>query len=95
MLHFSFIPLAALLAVVPAVSAQATIWAQCGGKGWSGATTCVSGTICTVLNDYFSQCIPGVASSTASSTTKPVTSSTSNPAPTGTSTEKVKYWFSL
>ncbi|KAI0796064.1 glycosyl hydrolase family 61-domain-containing protein [Abortiporus biennis] len=31
-------------------------YGQCGGIGWTGATTCVSGSTCTVLNDYYSQC---------------------------------------
>ncbi|CAE6433770.1 unnamed protein product [Rhizoctonia solani] len=32
-------------------------YAQCGGKGWTGATTCVSPYKCTALNDYYSQCV--------------------------------------
>ncbi|KAJ5083018.1 hypothetical protein N7532_012061 [Penicillium argentinense] len=32
-------------------------WAQCGGSGWTGATTCVSGYTCTYFNDYYSQCL--------------------------------------
>ncbi|KAG8713760.1 hypothetical protein FRC08_012855 [Ceratobasidium sp. 394] len=34
------------------VSAQQPIYAQCGGIGWTGGTTCVSGTTCQVINDY-------------------------------------------
>ncbi|KAJ6256323.1 hypothetical protein Dda_8821 [Drechslerella dactyloides] len=34
-------------------------WAQCGGIGWTGSTSCVGGTSCRVLNPYYSQCIPG------------------------------------
>jgi cellulase len=37
--------------------AAAAKWAQCGGKGFSGPTSCVSGTTCKVQNDYYSQCI--------------------------------------
>ncbi|KAI1313312.1 carbohydrate-binding module family 1 protein [Xylaria venustula] len=33
----------------------AALYAQCGGIGYSGCTTCASGT-CNVLNDYYSQC---------------------------------------
>lgn len=33
-----------------------------GGTGWSGATTCVSGYVCTASSQYYSQCIPGTAS---------------------------------
>ncbi|KAK6517558.1 hypothetical protein TWF281_004208 [Arthrobotrys megalospora] len=32
-------------------------WGQCGGVGWTGPTTCVSGTTCKVLNPYYSQCL--------------------------------------
>ncbi|KAK7435529.1 hypothetical protein VKT23_019651 [Stygiomarasmius scandens] len=39
-------------------------WGQCGGIGWTGATACVSGTACVVVNPYYSQCIRGAASST-------------------------------
>ncbi|GKT54344.1 carbohydrate-binding module family 1 protein [Colletotrichum tofieldiae] len=33
------------------VTAQSTVpaWGQCGGNGWSGATTCVSGYTCSIL----------------------------------------------
>ncbi|CAE6345560.1 unnamed protein product, partial [Rhizoctonia solani] len=32
-------------------------YTQCGGIGWTGATTCVSPYKCTVLNNYYSQCL--------------------------------------
>ncbi|KAJ3034807.1 hypothetical protein HDV00_004630 [Rhizophlyctis rosea] len=32
-------------------------YGQCGGKGWTGATCCASGTTCKVSNDYYSQCL--------------------------------------
>lgn len=35
----------------------AQLYGQCGGQGWTGPTTCASGT-CTVLNPYYSQCVP-------------------------------------
>ncbi|CAE7185711.1 hypothetical protein CFE70_006339 [Pyrenophora teres f. teres 0-1] len=31
---------------------------QCGGKGFTGPTTCVSGFKCAVNNEFYSQCIP-------------------------------------
>lgn len=58
--------------------AQSSAYGQCGGTGWTGATTCVSGYICTYQNDWYSQCIPGTASSTATTigtTTTTVTTS--------------------
>jgi cellulase len=32
-------------------------YGQCGGIGYTGPTTCVSGTTCTYSNDYYSQCL--------------------------------------
>ncbi len=32
-------------------------WAQCGGQGWTGPTTCVSPYKCTYSNPYYSQCL--------------------------------------
>jgi phospholipase/lecithinase/hemolysin len=49
--------------------AQQVEWGQCGGIGWTGATTCVSGTVCTYSNAYYSQCLPGTATTTAKVTT--------------------------
>jgi endo-1,4-beta-xylanase len=49
-----------LLAIAPAaVLAQSPVWGQCGGSGWSGPTTCASGSTCVKSNDWYSQCIPG------------------------------------
>jgi hypothetical protein len=50
---------AGLLALAAAASAQQPLYAQCGGLTWTGATTCVSGAVCQVQNDYYSQCVPG------------------------------------
>lgn len=36
----------------------ASAYAQCGGTGWTGSTTCVSGYTCTYSNTYYSQCLP-------------------------------------
>ncbi|KAI1796949.1 endo-1,4-beta-xylanase C precursor [Ganoderma leucocontextum] len=55
-------------ALVPFALGQASEWGQCGGIGWTGATTCVAGTTCTYLNDYYSQCLPSSSTTTASST---------------------------
>ncbi|KAJ3050078.1 Esterase/lipase/thioesterase [Rhizophlyctis rosea] len=35
----------------------APLYGQCGGRGWTGATTCAQGT-CKFSNDYYSQCLP-------------------------------------
>ncbi|EGS23404.1 uncharacterized protein CTHT_0000930 [Thermochaetoides thermophila DSM 1495] len=33
------------------------LWGQCGGRGYTGPTTCAQGT-CKVQNEWYSQCIP-------------------------------------
>jgi len=82
---FKATALFALVCSVPAfVNAQSAIYQQCGGIGWTGATTCVSGSTCTVLNDYYSQCLPGAASSTVASSSSSHSSSSSSS--TGSST---------
>ncbi|KAI0782761.1 cellobiohydrolase II [Abortiporus biennis] len=66
-----------LLAILPAlINAQSPVWGQCGGIGWSGSTSCVSGSVCTELNDYYSQCIPSSAAPPASTSQAPSPSST-------------------
>ncbi|KAG8694610.1 hypothetical protein FRC08_008376 [Ceratobasidium sp. 394] len=66
-----------------AVSAQQPQWAQCGGLNWTGPTTCVAGTTCVKLNDYYSQCLATSTTTvkSTSTTTKP-TSTTALPSTT-------------
>jgi len=93
-----------LAAVSLGAEAQQPAWGQCGGIGWSGATTCVSGYTCTYSNAYYSQCLPGTAPATTS-TTKATTTATStktssttsapqstNSACPGAATTKFKYY---
>ncbi|KAJ7074840.1 glycoside hydrolase [Mycena belliarum] len=63
--------------------AQAPEWGQCGGQGWTGPTTCVAGTVCTFSNDFYSQCLPGTATTTVAATTTSGTTTASVPAQTG------------
>ncbi|KAH7090951.1 hypothetical protein BKA62DRAFT_834936 [Auriculariales sp. MPI-PUGE-AT-0066] len=42
--------LAVLLTVLSIALAQSPLWGQCGGQGWTGATTCVAGATCTYSN---------------------------------------------
>ncbi|KAF8992936.1 glycosyl hydrolase family 61-domain-containing protein, partial [Cyathus striatus] len=42
-------------------------WGQCGGKNFSGSTTCTSSLVCTVINDFYSQCLTGALSTSFSS----------------------------
>ncbi|EHK21668.1 glycoside hydrolase family 62 protein [Trichoderma virens Gv29-8] len=38
-------------------SGTAAHWAQCGGQGWTGPTTCESPYKCTVSSEWYSQCL--------------------------------------
>ncbi|KAJ9133874.1 Glycoside hydrolase family 5 protein [Pleurostoma richardsiae] len=70
--------------------AQSGAWGQCGGQGWTGQTTCVSGYVCTYSNPWYSQCLPGTGSTTAASTSAAsstfVTSTKTSSSATSTST---------
>ncbi|KAK4139251.1 endoglucanase type F [Dichotomopilus funicola] len=58
-----------LLALAPAAAvAQSPLWGQCGGIGWTGPTTCASGSVCQKSNDYYSQCVPGSGGGTPTTT---------------------------
>ncbi|KAJ3767380.1 hypothetical protein FB446DRAFT_755101 [Lentinula raphanica] len=76
------IVLSAVLAFAT-VRAQSPAWGQCGGIGWSGSTTCITGYTCVETNAYYSQCIPGTASSTPTTTITSVSSTTASSTSTG------------
>ena len=47
----------ALLSAVGSL-AQNAAYSQCGGQGWTGSKTCVSGYTCQAQSQYYSQCLP-------------------------------------
>ncbi|EAU87167.1 Cip2 [Coprinopsis cinerea okayama7 len=57
----SFKQLLVLVTLSVSAMAQSGPWGQCGGNGWTGSTTCVSGYVCRVQNEWYSQCVPGTA----------------------------------
>lgn len=75
-----------LLGFVFTAVAQQPMYAQCGGIGWTGGTACVSGAVCTKLNDYYSQCLPGSGSSTTAPPSSSTNTTTSKPGTSTTST---------
>ncbi|KAF7718212.1 Endo-1,4-beta-D-glucanase [Penicillium ucsense] len=79
--------LIALAALLGSANAQVGGWGQCGGQGYTGSTSCVSGFACTSQNPWYYQCLPGTAAATSSTTTTAQTSvvTTTTKAP-GTST---------
>jgi endo-1,4-beta-xylanase len=74
--------IAIALAAPALVSAQQSLWGQCGGIGWTGQTTCVSGASCQTLNPYYAQCLPGTATTTARTTTTSSTTAIVTTTPT-------------
>ncbi|KAK6333771.1 hypothetical protein TWF730_003954 [Orbilia blumenaviensis] len=64
------------VALATAVSGQQAAYGQCGGQGWTGLTTCIAGYTCVYSNDWYSQCLPGSAATTASTKTTTISSST-------------------
>jgi endoglucanase len=80
--------------------AQGGPWSQCGGNGFSGATTCVAGYVCEYSNDWYSQCRPGPAPpdvTTLATSTRPVATTSQAPSPTPSSNPvpgKFK-WFGI
>ncbi|ROT37980.1 pectin lyase-like protein [Sodiomyces alkalinus F11] len=72
---------AVLLALLGGATAQQAAWGQCGGTGWGGPYTCVSGYTCQVQNEWYSQCVPGSGGSPPPSTPPPPP-----PPPTGGNT---------
>ncbi|KAL2161728.1 hypothetical protein VTH06DRAFT_8290 [Thermothelomyces fergusii] len=72
----------ALAAAPAAVLAQSPLWGQCGGIGWTGPTTCVSGAVCQYVNDWYSQCVPGNGGNPTTSSA-PTSTGGSGPTPTG------------
>ncbi|OCH96632.1 beta-glucosidase [Obba rivulosa] len=81
--HFPAI-LLVFSALVSFVFAQQAIYQQCGGIGWTGGTTCASGSTCQELNSYYYQCLPG-ASTSAPASSSSVPSSTSSAPSTSSS----------
>ncbi|KAF8894715.1 glycoside hydrolase superfamily [Infundibulicybe gibba] len=64
------------LALLSQRVAGVAVWGQCGGIGWTGGTTCDSGSTCVYNNDWYSQCLP--------STGSPPSTTTSSSPPTNT-----------
>jgi len=67
-------------------SAQIAVYGQCGGLGYAGGTVCASGSICTVVNPYYSQCLPGTGTPTTSPSSSQSISTPVAPSPTSTGT---------
>ncbi|KAI9642191.1 hypothetical protein NHQ30_008993 [Ciborinia camelliae] len=83
----------AVIMLLASAAAQQPVYGQCGGIGWTSGTTCIIGSTCVYQNPYYSQCLPGAASSTSSSkttTSAPGTSKTSTISTTSITTTKTE-----
>lgn len=77
--------IAGLLALAGSATAQQSAWGQCGGRDWTGPTTCVAGYVCQYSHEWYSQCVPGTAT-TVTTTTRPATTTTTTSTQPATST---------
>ncbi|KAJ9136953.1 Beta-1,4-endoglucanase [Coniochaeta hoffmannii] len=60
--------LLSLAVLAGAARAQQSVWGQCGGIGWSGATSCAAESCCYTQNAYYAQCTPGTGCSASGTT---------------------------
>ncbi|TGO87286.1 hypothetical protein BPOR_0236g00090 [Botrytis porri] len=73
------LPLAASLFISATSAADVALYGQCGGTGFTGSTTCVSGAVCQSQNAFYYQCVAGTGTATSaaevisSTTIAPVT----------------------
>ncbi|PPQ70314.1 hypothetical protein CVT24_013009 [Panaeolus cyanescens] len=68
--------LVTLAVVAQYATAAVPVYGQCGGIGYTGDTTCASGSTCVKQNDWYFQCLPGGGGGSPTTTTN-------QPAPTG------------
>ncbi|KAJ7224342.1 endoglucanase [Mycena pura] len=85
------------VAVSPAVATVAE-FGQCGGQEYTGDTVCITGTVCTVLNPFFFQCLlpssTGTVAPTTTTTVGTPTGSTTSTAPGATTcANRTKFKF--
>ncbi|KAG8904229.1 hypothetical protein FRC01_008818 [Tulasnella sp. 417] len=85
-MKYSIASIAALAWTVTSVNAAVAMWGQCGGIGHTGETTCVAGAVCTYSNDWYSQCLPGTATTTTTTTRTSTTSTRTSTTSTRTLT---------
>ncbi|KIJ46110.1 carbohydrate-binding module family 1 protein [Sphaerobolus stellatus SS14] len=52
-------PVSAAVTSSSSSSTLVSLYSQCGGKGFTGSTSCVQGAACIYVNDWYSQCLVG------------------------------------
>lgn len=66
--------------------AQQSVYGQCGGIGYTGPKSCVSGSCCYTQNDWYAQCTPGAGCGGGGSSTTLTTMTTRTTVATQTTT---------
>ncbi|KAE9391215.1 CEL4a mannanase [Gymnopus androsaceus JB14] len=76
--------LASILTCITVAFAQTTVpvFGQCGGQVYTGSTTCAAGSVCVVQNPFYSQCVPGSGTVSATGTKTATTTTVSTPTAT-------------
>ncbi|KAG9671115.1 glycoside hydrolase family 10 protein, partial [Aureobasidium melanogenum] len=82
----SIVLAASLASAGPAHIKRADAYAQCGGQGFTGASTCVAGYHCAESNAWYSQCVPGAAAAAAAAPATAAVQTSSAPAKAPVST---------
>ncbi|KAF7882785.1 uncharacterized protein EAF02_006148 [Botrytis sinoallii] len=59
------LPLAAGLFISATSAADVALYGQCGGSGFTGSSSCVSGAVCQSQNAFYYQCVAGAATATS------------------------------
>ncbi|KAJ6576546.1 endoglucanase [Mycena vulgaris] len=82
------------LAIAVSPAASVAVWGQCGGQDWTGSTVCDAGSTCTFSNPFYSQCLPGTATTTVpTSTTGTATSTAPSSTASGACSNRTKFKF--
>ncbi|KAJ7903429.1 endoglucanase [Mycena olivaceomarginata] len=89
----NLLALTALAIATVSPAAAVAVWGQCGGQGYTGSTVCDAGSTCVFNNAFYSQCLPGTATTTVGTTTVATTTSTAPPSSSGTCANRTKFKF--
>ncbi|CAF1475880.1 unnamed protein product [Adineta ricciae] len=77
---------------LPRTTPCVAVYSQCGGKEWKGQTNCCAGSKCMFGNEYYSQCLPSIESSTSSGITTSKTTQSPSVSDGRQSGVTTRYW---
>ncbi|KAM3073373.1 hypothetical protein ACMFMG_004729 [Clarireedia jacksonii] len=89
------LPLAGVLLASAVEGADVAVYGQCGGSGYSGSTTCVSGAVCQSQNAFYYQCVQATGTAAVATsgvaTSARVTSAASTATASSVTSSATKY----